>query len=112
MVHVFFYANLRTITGQSYLEFPITHATTLRELLLRLADRFPDLKDLFFNEKGCLYQDVPIFVNGRNPRLTVAGLESPLGQDDMIALFSPIASGRMNVEGMRTSRIDEQERTR
>jgi hypothetical protein len=82
---------------------------TLRELLTDLAEQFPELQNIILNEHGRLYADVPIFVNGRNPRLTGSGIQMPLGHDDVITIFSPIASGRMNVEGMRSSTADVQE---
>jgi MoaD family protein len=112
VIQVRFYANMRTITGQSEIVIPMSTPTTLRELLTRLAELFPDLQDVLLNEKGCLYPDVPIFVNGRNPRLAVTGVDIPLAQYDVITLFSPIASGRMNVEGMRSSTVELQEHKR
>jgi MoaD family protein len=112
VVQVRFYANMRTITGQSELLVPISRPTTLRELLTRLAELFPDLQNVLLNEQGRLYPDVPIFVNGRNPRLAGTGVDTPLGQDDVIAFFSPIASGRINVEGMRSSTEELKEHSR
>jgi MoaD family protein len=109
VIHVRFYANMRTITGQTSLEVAFASARTLIALLTRLTELFPNLVHSILDEQGNLYQDIPIFVNGRNPRLTGPGINMPLEPDDVITLFSPIASGRMNVEGMRTPAIDEQE---
>jgi MoaD family protein len=112
VVQVRFYSNMRTITGQSELVIPISSPTTLRELLTRLTELFPDLQNILLNEQGRLYPDVPLFVNGRNPRLAVLGVDMPLGQEDVITLFSPVASGRMNVEGMRSAAVEFQEHKR
>ena len=112
MIYIRFYANMRTITGRAGVEIAHSNAGTLHELLLRLTDLFPGLHNLLLDERGSLYQDVPLFVNGRNPRLTSAGINTPLKPDDVISLFSPISSGRMNVEVLRTSAIDEQEQIR
>lgn len=112
MVQVHFYANMRTITGQTELEIPVINPTSLHQLLVRLVELFPGLQYVILDEQGCLYADVPIFVNGRNPRLSLPGVEIPIAQDDVITLFSPIASGRMNVEGMRSAAIDMQEQKR
>jgi hypothetical protein len=51
--------------------------------------------------------DVPIFVNGRNPRLETLGVDMPLRADDVISMFSPISSGKMNVEVMREPAFSE-----
>jgi molybdopterin converting factor small subunit len=109
VIHVLFYANMRTITGQAGLEIAPASAGTLRELLLRLAELFPGLHNQLLDERGNLYQDIPIFVNGRNPRLAGTGIDLSLGPDDTVTIFSPISSGRMNVEGLRRPPIDEQE---
>lgn len=109
VVHIRFYANMRTITGQANLDVAHSSANTLRELLARLVELFPDIHHNVLDEHGNLRQDVPIFVNGRNPRLTSAGINIPLDPDDVISLFSPISSGRMNVEVMRSPMIGAQE---
>jgi len=44
---------------------------------------------------------VPVYVNGRNPRLTPTGIDTPLESDSVVSFFSPISSGRMNVEVLR-----------
>ena len=100
---------MRTITGQSELEIPISTSTTLSDLLAGLEQRFPALQHKLFNEQGRLYADIPIFVNGRNPRLAGAGILTPLNPDDVVTLFSPIASGRINVEEARASTAGMQE---
>jgi MoaD family protein len=112
VLHIHFYANMRTITGQATLEVAQTSARTLRALLVRLTEFFPALHQNLVDKQGNLYQDIPIFVNGRNPRLTSTGIDMPLEPGDSISLFSPISSGRMNVEVMRTSAIDDQEQIR
>ena len=107
VIHIRFYANMRTLTGQSRLEIAYSGAKTLRELVARLVELYPDIQPDLFDEHGNLRQDVPIFVNGRNPRLTETGLDIVLESNDEISLFSPISSGKMNVEVMRTPEIDE-----
>ena len=97
-----FYANMRTIVGQEI--FNVTDLSgdkTLRGLLNNLIENFPHLHPYLFNPNNSLRPDVPIFVNGRNPRLEKSGVDMPLGADDIISIFSPISSGKMNVEVMR-----------
>jgi len=109
VVHIRFYANMRTIAGQANLDVAYSSAKTLRELLVMLVELFPDIQRKMLDERGSLRQDLPIFVNGRNPRLTSASIYMHLEPGDVISLFSPISSGRMNVEVMRTPGFDEQE---
>jgi MoaD family protein len=112
LIHVRFYANMRTITGQSNLDVDYSGANTLRKLIARLVENYPDMQYNVLDEHENLRQDVPIFVNGRNPRLTNAGINIALEPDDVISLFSPISSGRMNVEVMRSPEDGEEEQIR
>lgn len=96
-----FYANLRTLADQPSLEMDAASFPTLRAVLVELTRRFPEMESHLLDARGRLRQDVPVFVNGRNARLQSAGLDSILGNQDTISLFSPIASGRMNVEVLR-----------
>ena len=99
-----FYANMRTIAGQEIFEIAEFNGhKTLRNVLNMLIKDFPHLHPYLFNEDESLRPDVPIFVNGRNPRLEQSGVDTPLGPEDIISLFSPIASGKMNVEVMRAA---------
>jgi len=107
-----FNANMRTITGQSNLDIAFPGANMQRELVARLVELYPDILHNMLDKHENLRQDVPIFINGRNPRLTSAGINIALKPDDVISLFSPISSGRMNVEVMRSPEADEQEKIR
>lgn len=96
-----FYANMRTIVGQETFDIADLHGNVhLRELFTHLVGHFPVIHPYLFDAQNNLRQDVPIFVNGRNPRLDGA-MDALLRPDDIISLFSPISSGKMNVEVMR-----------
>ncbi len=99
-MQVRFYANMRTIVGQETLDVDLSGSVTLDSLFQVLAERFPAIYPHLFDEHDNLRQDVPVFVNGRNPRLDGA-LDAPLQPQDVISLFSPISSGKMNVEVLR-----------
>ena len=97
-----FYANMRTVVGQESFDVAeLNGDKTLRSLLNILVKHFPEVHPYLFNSKNDLLPDVPIFVNGRNPRLEALGVDMPLGADDVVSMFSPISSGKMNVEVMR-----------
>ena len=100
-MQVCFYANLRTLVGRSTIEIGDANITTLREVFNKLIELYPEIRPHIMDAQDNLRKDVPVFVNGRNPRLDEAGLNIHLTSEDVISLFSPIASGKMNVEVMR-----------
>jgi molybdopterin converting factor small subunit len=81
----------------------------LHQLIDYLISLYPEIASHLLDEHANLRSDVPIFVNGRNPRLKEVGFDQGLGSEDVISIFSPIASGRMNVESMRDAPTDEKE---
>lgn len=96
-----FYANLRTLAHQPSIKLDSASFPTLRAVLVELIRLFPEMDSHLLDQPGNLRQDLPIFVNGRNPRLHAAGIDSMLEEEDIISMFSPIASGRMNVKVLR-----------
>jgi MoaD family protein len=108
-MQVRFYANLRALTKLSVLDMTDPKIDTLGQLIEYLVNNYPNTESLLLDENGELPKDVPIFVNGRNPRLDENGLKQLLGPEDVISIFSPIASGRMSVEGMRAAKLSESE---
>ncbi len=107
-MQVRFYANMQTIVGQEVFEVTdLKGDKTLRGLLNVLIDHFPNVQPYLFNSKNDLLPDVPLFVNGRNPRLDKLGVDMPLRSDDIISMFCPISSGKMNVEVMRDPTFNE-----
>ena len=96
-----FYANMRTVIGSTSLEISDAHADTFRKLLGFLVDQYPQAAFHLLDERGDLRPDAPVYVDGRNPRLLKDGIDSQLQPDSIISFFSPISSGRMNVEVLR-----------
>lgn len=96
-----FYANMRTVIGTSSLSVDDVKLDTFRKLITHLIQLYPDVKLHLLDSSDELRQDVPVYVDGRNPRLLQAGIDTPLKPDSVVSFFSPIASGRMNVEGLR-----------
>ncbi len=75
---------------QIELEFPA--GTTIRTLLSELTDRYKGLSEVMFSAPDTLRDFVNILKNGRNIHF-LAGLDTPLDDGDMIALFPPAAGG-------------------
>lgn len=96
-----FYANMRTIIGISSLDVDDLRVDTFRKLVDLLIERFPEAKPHLLDSNDNLRQDVPVYVDGRNPRLSALGIDTPLKPDSVVSFFSPISSGRMNVEVLR-----------
>ena len=97
-MRVEFYGTYRTRAGVRNIEIAFDGDLTVREFLQKVCARIPALQAELFNEHGDLYAYIPVYVNGRNPRLLKNGLNTMLHPDDLLSLFSPISSGRMNVE--------------
>ena len=96
-----FYANMRTVTGIPSLDVDDARIDTFRALLAYIVEKFPGTKPHLLDFDGDLRQDVPVYVDGRNPRLSPLGMDAPLNPDSVVSFFSPISSGRMNVEVLR-----------
>jgi molybdopterin converting factor small subunit len=99
---IHFYANLRTLANQPSLDLDTASFSTLRAVLAELTRIYPQMDFHLLDSNGNLRSDVPIFINGRNPRLQSTDIDSIiLKKEDDISIFSPISSGRMNVQVMR-----------
>jgi MoaD family protein len=90
-VHVKAFATFREVMdNQVDLEF--TEGATLRILLADLTRRYEGLGELMFATPDTLRDFVNILKNGRNVHF-LSGLDTPLEDGDIIALFPPIAGG-------------------
>ena len=104
-----FYANMRTIIGETSLEIRDGGVDSFRKLIAHLIELYPHVKFHLLDPNGDLRQDLPVYVDGRNPRLTQLGLDAPLKADSIVSFFSPISSGRMNVEVLREPNFGKKE---
>ncbi len=96
-----FYANMRTVMGITSLDVDDASVDTFRKLLDFLVDQYPEVAFHLLDKHGDLRPDVPVYVDGRNPRLMENGIDSPLLSEAVVSFFSPISSGKMNVEVLR-----------
>ena len=105
-----FYANMRTVIGTTSLDVNDAHVDTFRKLVDYLIEKYPDTRPHLLDSDDKLRQDVPVYVDGRNPRLPALGIDTPLNPDSIVSFFSPISSGRMNVEVLREPNFRKQEK--
>lgn len=92
-----FYGTYRQITGIKQVEFNLPTQSTLRELLALVIQTYPALEHEILDPEGNLFPYIPIYINGRNPRLN-QGMDAVLHSSDVVSLFSPVSSGHINVE--------------
>ncbi|HEY5728978.1 MAG TPA: MoaD/ThiS family protein [Anaerolineales bacterium] len=100
-MRVKFYANMRKVIGIPSLDVDDARVDTFRKLVDHLIEKYPEARPHLLDETNNLRKDVPVYVDGRNPRLAAIGIESTLKPDCVVCFFSPISSGRMNVEVLR-----------
>jgi molybdopterin synthase sulfur carrier subunit len=67
---------------------------TVLDLLNQLCDeRGTRFCNSVFNEKGLLHRYIKVLVNGRGLHV-LQGLDTPLTEGDVVALFPPVAGGK------------------
>jgi len=85
------FATLREVMdAELRMDFPA--GATIRSLLAELTGRYQGLYELLFIAPETLRDFVNILQNGRNIHF-LAGLDTPLEDGDIIALFPPAAGG-------------------
>ncbi len=104
-MRVDFYGVYRPIVGTKTIE--VEAGQNLRQVLDVIVTHYPPLRVELLDANGQLYPWIPLYVNGRNPRLWTDGLDRPIGAADVLSIFSPIASGKINVEEANKSQGDE-----
>lgn len=82
----------------SLLEIDGAKVDSFRKLIVLLVEKYPETASHLLDENGELRPDVPVYVDGRNPRLSSVGMDTTLKPDTVISFFSPISSGKLNVE--------------
>jgi MoaD family protein len=105
-MQVNFYGTYRLITGAKLCEMETFLGDTIRDLLQAVTARYPALRNELFDEHGNLYPYIPLYINGRNPRLLAGGLDTLIKPEDVLSIFSPISSGRINVEAANQALSD------
>lgn len=93
-VKIKLFANLRERTGRSELSM---EGETVLDVLSDLTDRYPQLKEMIFEEENenlelCGY--INVLVNG-NSIQHLDGLSTELKNEDEIAIFPPVSGGHI-----------------
>ncbi|HEX9089902.1 MAG TPA: ubiquitin-like small modifier protein 1 [Anaerolineales bacterium] len=91
-MQVKFYASLRQAAGTKMVDVEITPGTTIREVLLEVTRRYPVLDKSIWKAPDELSEVVHVFINGENIR-HLAGLGTPLKEEDHVDIFPPVVGG-------------------
>ena len=96
-----FYGTMRNLTNKTVVDLDERQFTTINQVFEWLYQEFPQIQIELLDQDGRLAAQIPVYVNGRNPRLRLKGLDEPLQAEDVVCLFSPISSGKINVEVLK-----------
>ncbi len=86
------YATLREVIGTRETALSLPPGETVGGLLERLCGTYPGLKQHLFESDGRTKPHIIILKNGRNIA-SLRQLDTPIDDNDVIALFPPVAGG-------------------
>ena len=86
------YAALREVIGARETALTIPSGETLGGLLESLCGTYAGLRGHLFDSAGRTKPHIIILKNGRNVA-SLQQLDTPIAEDDVIALFPPVAGG-------------------
>jgi molybdopterin converting factor small subunit len=103
------YGTLRMTAGTKTLRIDLPNGATLGMLFQEIFKVLPIMRSELLDESENLRSDMPVFLNGRNPRIFPDFYNILIKPEDVLSLFSPISSGRINVEMLRPQPSDLKE---
>ena len=86
------FATLRQLVGAKEIEVGLEVGDTVGSVLARLVADYPALGEHILDDEGNLEAYINVFVNGRSTRF-LDGLDTSLIEDDVLAIFPPVAGG-------------------
>jgi len=86
------FADLAEAAGESEPDVEPVDAETVGEALDALLDSYPPLAARVLDEDGELRNHINLLRNGRDVR-EAEGLDTPVDDDDELALFPPVSGG-------------------
>jgi molybdopterin synthase sulfur carrier subunit len=86
------FATLRQFVGAKEIEVGLEVGDTVGSVLARLVANYPALGKHILDDGGNLEAYINVFVNGRSIRF-LDGLDTRISEDDVLAIFPPVAGG-------------------
>ena len=88
-----FYATLRKIVGEKYVELDVPVPCTLQQIIDAVVAVHPDLAEEILDESGGLDRYIHLFVDGRSSKFLEAGLATEVDGSQSIEFFPAVAGG-------------------
>jgi molybdopterin synthase sulfur carrier subunit len=86
------FATLKQLVGAKEIEVELKGDDTVGSVLDKLVADYPVLRDQILDEDGNLEGYINVFVNKQSMRF-LDGLDTALNEDDVLAIFPPVAGG-------------------
>ena len=86
------FATLKQLVGAKEIEVGLEGGDTVGSVIARLVADYPALGQHIFDDEGNLEGYINVFVNRRSIRF-LDGLNTSLSEDDVLAIFPPVAGG-------------------
>lgn len=87
------FANLAEATGSKTVSVDVDGDATVGDALDALVAAHPALADRVLDEEGTLHDHINVLRNGENVFGAADGLETPVAEDDELAMFPPVSGG-------------------
>jgi molybdopterin synthase sulfur carrier subunit len=86
------FATLRQLVGEKEMEVGLEGSDTVGTVVARLVADYPVLGEHILDDEGNFEAYINVFVNGRSMKF-LEGLNTSLNEDDVLAIFPPVAGG-------------------
>lgn len=88
-----FYATFRALAGKKTVKFDLPAGSTVRDLVAKIYETFPDFQGKLLDDEGELFRHVHIFINGRDTYYLPDNMDTTLSAEDKIDVFPPVGGG-------------------
>ena len=87
------FADLAEAAGEKRVDLDLDGGATVGEAVDALVVAYPGLAERVLADDGSLVDRVNVLRNGENVFAAADGLETPVDEDDDLALFPPVSGG-------------------
>jgi len=88
-----FYATLRDVVGQKTVDIDIPANATVRQLVDKVVERYPLLRDKLLNQEDNLWGHVHVFINGRDAPFLDDEMQTVIKPEDTVSIFPAVGGG-------------------